>query len=158
MERIIYDDNYTFYDWKKDMEQETDYEGELDMEEYISYMDVWRGDEKMNLDVETGGVVVAFARLGLWNGSPNGARICGTNVNSIFETYEEYNKYYCDRYNVRADLIHHDGTNRVLYRVVKDMETAERLVQKIAYEGMDERRFMKATKSLRPYVAKVYGW
>jgi hypothetical protein len=42
--------------------------------------------------------------------------------------------------------------------VAKDRDTAERLVEKIAYEGMTEQQFMKATKSLRPYVAEVYGW
>ena len=35
---------------------------------------------------------------------------------------------------------------------------ADRLVQAIAFENMTEEEFRKATRSLRPYVAKVYGW
>jgi hypothetical protein len=46
----------------------------------------------------------------------------------------------------------------MLYRVAKSKEDAERLVNAIAYGGMTEEQFRKATRSLRPYVANVYGW
>jgi hypothetical protein len=42
--------------------------------------------------------------------------------------------------------------------VAESKEQAERLVNKIAYNGMTEEEFRRATKSLRPYVAEVYGW
>jgi hypothetical protein len=59
---------------------------------------------------------------------------------------------------VRCVDAHHDGRNHYLYRVAKNREQAEKLVDKIAYGGMTEKQFRKATRSLRPYVAKVYGW
>jgi hypothetical protein len=96
--------------------------------------------------------------LGLWDGKHIGAKCVGTNVKQILYSDCEYLDWYCDRYNVRCTAIHHDGTNSYLYRVAKDREQANRLVDMIADGEMTEEQFRKATKSLRPYVAKVYGW
>ena len=115
-------------------------------------------DERTNLDVEVDGYIVAFANLGLWNGRVNGAKLVGYNVKDILYSNDDYVTWFCDHYNVRCDTIHHDGRNHILYRVASSKEQAERLVNKIAYEDMSEEEFRKATKSLRPYVAKVYGW
>lgn len=129
-----------------------------DWEECNDQLSNWLSDEKGNLDVEVRGCIVGFASLGLWYGRRNGGRVYGDTVNSIFDVMEDYNKFWADRYNVRASLAHHDGTNYVLFRVAPDSETAEHLVDKIAYGGMTEEQFRKRTKSLRPYVAKVFGW
>ena len=115
-------------------------------------------DEYVNLDKAVDGVIVAFANLGLWDGHHDGAKIVGTNVNNILHSDCDYCDWYCDRYNVRCTAVHHDGRNRILYRVAKDKDHANKLVDKIAYGGMTEQQFIKATKSLRPYVAKTYGW
>jgi hypothetical protein len=131
---------------------------EISYEQYYKDCEVYLDDERANLDEEVDGVIVAFANLGLWNGRVNGARIEGTNVKDILHSNCDYLDWYCDRYNVHCDATHHDGTNHYIYRVAKDREQAERLVNKIAYEGMTEEEFRKATHSLRPYVAKVYGW
>lgn len=157
-EKIIYSDFYTFDEWCEDMKADADNEQELTHDNYNDYMQIWYGDERMNLNKEVDGVIVAFAVLGLWNGSPNGAKVCGTNVNSIMSSGEDYNKWYCDRYNVRSEQTHHDGTNKIWYRVAKDKKAAERLVNKIAYKGMTLQQFYRATKSLRPYVANIFGW
>ena len=101
---------------------------------------------------------MAFASLGLWNGRVNGAKLIGTKVKSILNSNCDYVTWYCDRYNVRCDAIHHDGTNHILYRVAKSKEDAERLQNLIAYHDMTEEEFRKRTRSLRPYVANVYGW
>lgn len=131
---------------------------EITYERYLEDCDLYLEDERCNLDKEVDGVIVAFADLGLWNGRTAGARIEGTNVKDILHSNCDYLDWYCDRYNVRCSASHHDGTNYYLYRVAKDMEQARRLVNKIAYEGMTEDEFRKATRSLRPYVAKEYGW
>jgi hypothetical protein len=115
-------------------------------------------DERANLNVPVDGVIVAFADLGLWDGHHNGAKTFGSNVKNILYSSNDYQDWYCDRYNVRCTDIHHDGTNTYLYRVARDKRQAQELVNRIAYEGMTEQEFMNATKSLRPYVAKVYGW
>jgi hypothetical protein len=115
-------------------------------------------DERGNLNVPVDGIIVCFARLGLWDGTHIGAKCIGTNVRQILYSDCDYLDWYCDRYNVRCDATHHDGSNSYLYRVAKDREEARRLINKIADGEMTEEQFRKATKSLRPYVAKVYGW
>lgn len=131
---------------------------EINYERYHADCDSWLDDERGNLNKEVNGVIIAFVSLGLWDGRHQGAGIIGTNVKDILHSECDYLDWYCDRYNVRCRASHHDGTNYYLYRVAKDREQAERLVDAIAYKGMTEEEFRKSTKSLRPYVAKVYGW
>lgn len=123
---------------------------------FNAYLD----DEKCNLNIETDGVIVAFADLGFWNGRCNGAKIIGENVNNIFDSFYGGDDcdWYCDQYNAHCAASHHDGTHFLTFRLAKDMEQAKRLVEKIAYEGMTEKQFRKATRSIRPFIAKVYGW
>ena len=131
---------------------------EISYERYMDDMDNALYDERANLDVPVDGVIVCFADLGLWDGHHQGAKKFGSYVKNILHSDCEFNDWFCDRYNVRCEASHHDGSNSYLYRVAKDEEQADRLVQAIAYEGMTEEEFRKATRSLRPYVAKVYGW
>lgn len=163
-ERIIWDNlDVEYDDWKEDFKdwcEDNGYdEDEMDLYEWVDEcLSNDLDDERCNLDEDVDGVIVAFANLGLWDGRHQGSRIEGKNVKDILHSDCDYTKWYCDRYNVRCTAAHHDGRNSYLYRVAKDEETAQRLVEKIAYEGMTEQQFMKATKSLRPYVAKTYGW
>lgn len=131
---------------------------DLSYERYYEDCENWLYDERANLDIPIDGVIVVFAELGLWDGRHNGAKKCGSNVKNILRSSNDYQDWYCDRYNVRCTDIHHDGTNHYLYRIAKNEEQAEKLVDAIAYKDMTVEEFMKATKSLRPYVAKVYGW
>lgn len=130
-------------------------------EERISE-DFWRSldDEKRNLDIETGGVIIALSNLGFWYGRRLGRKTIGTNVNNIFDfhDYDDY-EWYGDKYNIRATLYHHDGRHHVLFRYVDSEEVAEKVCEKI-YDGRikTEKEFMKATKSIRPFIAKTYGW
>lgn len=118
-------------------------------------------DERANLDKETGGYIIALGVMGLWYGHPTGYLEVGTNVADIFS--KDYGgddcEWYADRYNVRAKASHHDGTNLVIFRVCKDKEDAEKVCDMI-YDGRirSERDLFRRTKSLRPYVARVYGW
>ena len=163
-ERLIWSNLDIFYDeWVEDFKDSCEANGidenEKDLYEWVDeclsdYLD----DERVNLNKEVDGVIVCFADLGLWDGHHQGARIFGTNVKNILYSDCDYTSWYCDRWNVHCTAAHHDGRNHYLYRVAKDMDTAKRLAEKIAYEGMTEQQFMKATKSLRPYVARVYGW
>lgn len=130
----------------------------VDEYEWADVVNGWRDDEKTNLDKDTDGVIIAFADLGFWNSRRQGYKIIGDNVSDIFRVHEDENTYFADGYNVRANLAHHDGTHYILYRVAKDMETAERICNKIYTGQMDEKGFRRATKSLYPYVADVYGW
>jgi hypothetical protein len=155
--RIIWS-NDEYDEWEKSLLEDGEDAEDLTYERYYDDCEVWLDDERCNLNKEVDGYIVAFASLGLWNGRVNGAKMVGTKVRNILYSNDDCVTWYCDRYNVRCESIHHDGTNHILYRVAKDEDKARELVEKIAYEGMTEEQFMKATKSLRPYVAKVYGW
>lgn len=163
--RIIWDNlDVNYDDWKDDWREYLEVNGlteeDSDLYEWVDEtLSIYLDDERLNLNKKVDGVIVAFADLGMWDGRHNGARVVGTNVKDIlYDRNCDYASWYCDRYNVRFDGVHHDGRNHYLYRVAKDSETAERLTNRIAYDGMTEKEFMRATKSLRPYVAKVYGF
>lgn len=116
-------------------------------------------DERINLDVEVQGVIVAFASVGTWQGSRRGYQTYGSNVSSILSSGCDEMEWYADRYNVRGTMSHHDGSNYALYRVARNEDEAERITNRICCDPTyTEADFMRDTKSLRPYVAKVYGW
>ena len=155
--RVIWT-NDDYDEWCDAMSNEITDE-EITPEYYAFCCETYLSDEICNLDVEVDGYIVCFASLGLWNGRRNGAKLVGTNVKEIlYDNNCDLITWYCDVYNVRCDASHHDGRNHYLYRVVDTKEKAERLINKIAFEDMSEEEFRRATKSLRPYVAKVYGW
>lgn len=156
--RVIWSNN-DYDEWCEAMQGEIT-EDEINPETYYGECEMDLDAERANLNKETCGYIVAFADLGLWNGRVNGAKLVGENVSDILSSLNscDYGTFYCDPYNVRFEGVHHDGTNRVLYRIAKDKEYAEWLVNEIAYHGMDESRFRKLTLSLRPDVAATYGW
>jgi hypothetical protein len=100
-----------------------------------------------------------IADLGLWNGRKQGYKIVDGNVKNILYTDCDYAKWYADEKDIRGKLIHHDGTNYVLYREIKDMDTIDEFTDMI-YNGVeiDDELLDKYTNSLRPYVAEIYGW
>lgn len=156
--RVIWrNDDYNEWVWyaKRDGEYENK---EITYDTYSEECFVNLNDERRNLNVDVDGCIVAFADLGLWDGRHNGAKVVGTNVAKILYSDCDYVDWYCDRYNVRCDASHHDGTNHMIYRVAKSYDDAEKIVNAVAYEGMTEDEFIAKTKSLRPYVAKVYGF
>ena len=122
-------------------------------------------DERCNLDKEVNGYIIAMAfrssmRYGVWGGAGSkGYKLCGTNVSDILNTSSDSAEWYGDTHNIRGEFSDHDGSDSVIYRVAESEYDAERIATKI-YNGEieTEEQFRKATKSLYPYVAKVYGW
>lgn len=155
---IFRNDNYD--EWEKYALESGEYEpDEVNYETYADECCINFGDEKSNLDVDVNGVIVAFGDLGLWHGRVNASKVIGTNVHDILNcTCGDYIHFYCDRWNTYCTDIHHDGRNHYLFRVAKDRDEAERIAHKVGYEGMTREQFMRATKSLRPYIADVYGF
>jgi len=157
MRRVIWT-NDDYDEWKDAMIEDGEAEETLTYDLYYADCDISMDDERCNLDVEVDGYIIAFASLGLWHGSVQASKIIGSNVKDILSSNCDYCTWFCDPFNVRFEGFHHDGRNSILYRVAKSREQAERLMNKIAFGGMSEEQFRKATKSLRPYVANVYGW
>lgn len=117
--------------------------------------------EKTNLNRLVAGVIVCFANLGLWNGRKNGMAVVGSNLNQVlsFGTKDALDsEFFCDQYNCRSDIHHHDGTNHYLFRYTS-RDKAKRLMKDFQ-NGLikDEKDFMRRTTSIRPYISEIYGW
>lgn len=120
-------------------------------------------DERANLDIKLGSEIIILADLGLWNGRQKGVRIIGSgNIKDCLSSECDYVTWYCDRYDFRCEAVHHDGTNHYLYRVLKEDLTSDQrshFFWKIWHEGnLDEKMIRRYTRSIRPEIAKVYGW
>ena len=116
-------------------------------------------DERANLNIPLDGDILVIADLGLWNGRRQGYKILHGNISNIFTTGEDYTEWYSDGYNIKATAAHHDGTNYYEYRVIREDRNIQNLLDAI-YNGEEitRKKLNYYTKSLEPYVAKVYGW
>jgi hypothetical protein len=155
-----------YEDWEEGFKEFCEINGldekERDLYEYIEDTQTEYLYEEIRSFEKPCGHILAIADLGLWDGRHQGYQVIKTcKVNGIFKVGNrcDYYKWYCDRYNVRGEFIHHDGTNYVLFREIKDGVNIDTLLQKI-YDGetIDSKTLSKYTKSMRPYIQKVYGF
>lgn len=129
----------------------------------IETNNVYLDEERMNLDIQLSQPILCVRDLGLWNGRVHGYRIIESgNIKDCLNFQHDYAEIYVDKYgDLRADDVHHDGTNHYLYRVFKDgvSETQkDNLLDKI-YRGEATRAAItRVTKRLGDDIAKVYGW
>lgn len=151
-------------DWKADyldcMEINEEDMDEYELWDYInSTLSIYLDDEYANLNKKTDGRILVIADLGLWHGRRQGYKILNGNVNNIFRTGEAFTEWYSDGYNIKAITSHHDGTNYYEYRVIREDRNIQNLLDAI-YNGEEitRKKLNYYTKSLHPYVAKVYGW
>ena len=166
--RIIWSNmNINPNDWKegyKEIAEENGWEEDTDDENnlwnYIyEELDHYIDDERMNLDVTTDGRILVVADLGLWYGRRQGYRILDGNVKNILSADVDYVEWYSDGYNIKATAAHHDGTNYYEYRVIREDRNIQNLLDAI-YNGEEitRKKLNYYTRSLEPYVRRVYGW
>ena len=148
-------------DWKDFLEEEhPEVDDEYEQYELVANLNAqYLDDEYANLNKPTDGRILVIADLGLWHGRRQGYKILNRNVNNIFSTGEDYTEWYSDGYNIKAIASHHDGTNFYEYRVIREDRNIDKLLDAI-YNGEEitRKKLNYYTKSLHPYVAKVYGW
>lgn len=118
-------------------------------------------DERLNLrDCPVYGRIIAIADCGLWYGRRTAYKYLDSVSDCLYTTCD-YAEWYCDEYNFRAKMVHHDGTNYVLYRILKP-ELSDKQIEtfenKIIDNAITRKDISRYTKSLRPAIAKVYGW
>ena len=141
---------------KEDFEEDYN-EDDYDMEMFGEDISIWLEDERANLSKQVDGTIVAYAKLGLWDGSHIGYKVIGNRFEDILQSYGSDDIHvFVDGYNVRANAYHHDGTNQLLFRLC-DADKVDKVCQKI-YGGCSEEQFMRMTKSLVDIPKKVYGW
>lgn len=155
-------------DWKEDYKEIAEINGwdedTDDSENLWRYVQetnaMYLDDERANLNVKIDGRILVIADLGLWDGRHQGYKILKDNVSEIlYDRDAEYAEWYSDGHNIKATVHHHDGTNYYEYRVIRENRNIQNLLNAI-YNGDEITRKMLNyyTKSLHPYVAKVYGW
>ena len=117
-------------------------------------------DEEINLNKTLNNNIIAIANMGLWNGRKTGYKILGNNLNEILSSFscDEFKIFY-DGYNVKFEGYHHDGTNYILFREIKNMDNIENF-ENLIYnnKGYSNAQLNYYTKSLRSYVKNIYGW
>lgn len=125
-------------------------------------LDMALEDERANLNIKLNGMIVVIADLGLWDGRRMGYKLISSgNIKDCLYDNCEYITWYCDRYNFRAVACHHDGINRYLYRVFRDDVSGTQIAKflhRVARGEANDRMIRRYTKSIRPEIAKVYGW
>lgn len=121
-------------------------------------------DERINLDVNVGDEILVFGDIGRWNGQFSGYKVIksGNIKDCLYDEDCVYCNWYCDEEDMRFDGVHHDGRNHYLYRTWADGVTEddkEEFLDSVYVCGdISDEELKKYTKSLRPYVAEVYGW
>jgi calcineurin-like phosphoesterase family protein len=117
-------------------------------------------DELVNLDHVLDGRILCIASLGLWNGTRTGYKICKNNLKEVlFQGQGDYYKIMYNGNDVVAEDCHHDGTNYYTFRELREDTNYDILLDKLySGEKVTQRLINKYTKSLKPYVKKIYGW
>lgn len=132
-------------------------------DQMIDTNDMYLDDERINLDVQEVQPIIVIADIGRWNGRFHGYKMIDSgNIKDCLYSDTDYNEWYVDKSgDLRANAIHHDGTNHYLYRVFKDNVTAgqiESLQEKI-YTGKATRAdITRVTRRLGDDIAAVYGF
>lgn len=115
--------------------------------------------EQDNLNRVLEGKILAIADLGLWSGRVSGYKLLGTQLAEILTfANEDSFKLYSDGKDIRKIANHHDGTNRILFREVRNGVNIENLTGRIYHnETINRKTLDYYTKSLLPVVAEIYG-
>lgn len=159
--------NLNIEDWRIGFEETREEDGieeKYDDEELYEWMETlnadYLDDERANLNIEVDGEILIIADLGLWDGRHSAYKIMESkNIKDILYSKCDLAEWYSDGKDIRFKGIHHDGTNYYLYRVTRnDIDVDEFLDKLYNQESISNEEIEKYTKSLHPYVAKVYGW
>jgi hypothetical protein len=125
--------------------------------------DDYLSDERRNLDIQFSQPIIVIGDLGRWNGRVTGYKMIDSgNIRDCLYADTDYTEWYVDKYgDLRADAVHHDGTNHYLYRVFKDSVTdtqIENLQDKIYNGKVTRADITRVTKRLGDEIAEVYGF
>lgn len=120
-------------------------------------------DERRNLDIPLPQPILVIGDLGLWHGRVKGCKLLRSgNIRECLFSKADMAEWYVDRNgDLRADAIHHDGTNHYLYRVFKRGVTdaqIENLQDKIYCRRATRADITRVTQRLGDSIAAVYGF
>ena len=162
---IIFTTDYNEDDYKEA------YEEWLEMNEYTpedrslegyiqDSLAIFAQDEYSNLSKECG-QIIAIADLGLWDGRHSAYQLSKKgNLNAIFDMIhgDDY-EIFVDGNDVKAIVHHHDGTNYITFREVREGRNIQRICDMLYNQEEVSNRLISAyTKPLGKLVASIYGW
>ena len=151
-------------DWRKDLQEE---HPEMSVDELMRLMfeinAEYLEDERVNLNIQLSQPILVIAELECWNGNFDGYKeVKSGKISDCLYTDTDLREWYIDnRGDLRADAIHHDGTNHYLYRVYKDSATEAQInnLKLKIYEGRATRAdITRVTRRLGDDIARVYGF
>ena len=153
-----------YEDWKEDLEAE--YPDLSEEDRYLKMLEInndYLDDERVNLNIQLSQPILIIADLGLWDGRHSGYKeIKSGNIKDCLFSNYDYATWYVDKSgDLRCDVIHHDGTNHLLYRVFKDYATEDqryRLEKRIFMGTATRADITRVTHRLGDEIGKVYGW
>ncbi len=158
-------------DWRDDMKEQLETNGvsgdeiieDRLYEEMLDTNSSYLDDERVNLNIQEAQPIIIIGDLGLWNGRFQGYKMIESgNIRDCLYSDTDYTEWYVDKLgDLRADAIHHDGTNHYLYRAFKDSATPEQIenLQDKIYSGKATKAdITRVTKRLGDDIAKVYGF
>ena len=123
------------------------------------FEDIEWDDEKMNLNKEIAGVIVALVDVGRWNGRFVGTSVFTSNINSILNVFScDDGKFYVEGNAVKSELYHHDGTHYLTYRIAPNKDVAEKIMDRANNGTLTEDYFTRVTKPLAKHIKDIYGW
>lgn len=159
MKKIIWTNDVYLEDYENYFREEgiTDKEEKIKEMYFLNELDFEA--EMMNLDIKLPDKILVIACLGLWNGRRSGYKIMGNNLNEILTaSIGDLYEVYFDGYNIKAKDTHHDGTNYYEFRLIRNDRNIDILLEKIYNDDFSRQDINNYTRSLAPYIRKVYGW
>ena len=118
-------------------------------------------DERQNLNIQLSRPILVIGDLGFWNSRVRCCKVVASgNIRDCLYSKMDMAEWYVDKNgDLRADAIHHDGTNHYLYRVFKrgvsDAQMA-RLQERICCGKATRTDITRVTQRLGDSIAAVY--
>lgn len=113
--------------------------------------------------IETENKIICIADLGLWNGRHKAYKLLDNKLLSAMfvERSCDYAKFWIDGYgNLRSKQMHHDGTNLLLFRELKqheDTAAMQNFMRKIYNGEVTSADITRNTRALGVYFKKIYN-
>ena len=123
-------------------------------------INLFYNDEKENLNKTLDNNIICIASMGLWNGKKSGYKIIGNNLNDVIASFscDEY-KINTDNYNIKFEGYHHDGTNYIEFREIRNSDNIDNLCNKIYNNEEISRSLLNYyTKPMGHYIKGIYGY
>ena len=130
---------------------------DLDASEYPSYND-WLANEFECMENMLDVPILAIADIGRWNGRFKGYKLYEHfNLKELLYDKDDF-CIYIENNNIWIRHSHHDGTNYIMYRIIKETTNYENLLAKLYHnKPYSNATLNRYTTSLLPIIKEIFG-